>query len=99
MTVDHLKEKESTKPVDRTEDISSDASFLYPAYEERDVQPENPTDAKEGCSTQENELVCNWEAKLENNLAEKLGMAFELLEIGLSEETIDRILNLKQEGK
>ena len=91
--------KETATSDSHVEGIESDARFLHPAKEDRDVESENPTDAEEDCPIRENEFVCNWESKQENNLSEKLGMAFELLDMGLSEEAVERILHVNLDSR
>lgn len=97
MAIDLLKEKNETAV--NAEAFSSDEQSLHPENENKNVQKETPKGVIKGSLALENGIGRLWESKQENNLAEKLEMAFELFEMGLSEETIDRILNLNRDSK
>ena len=97
MAIDLLEKK--TEAVVGEEDLSSDERSLHPADKIEYVQKETLKDVIKDGQVFENGIGRLWESKLESNLAEKLGMAFELRDMGLSEEAIDRILHLNQNGK
>ena len=93
-----LSEKKAETVVDE-ENLSSDGRSLHRVDEFKILQTETPKDAMKNGQVPENEIMRLWESKLESNLAEKLGMAFELFDMGLSEEAIDRILHLNQKRR
>ena len=99
MTKELSIKKETATSDSHVEGIESDARFLHPTKENMGVQSENPTDAEEDCPIHEHGFVRNWGLLQESNLSEKLGMAFELLDMGLSEEAVERILHVNLDSR
>ena len=54
-----------------------------------------PIELEKGRSYKDQKLQSRWEEISESNLSEKMAMAFELYDMGLSEETVDQILRFQ----